>query len=150
MSHTQRVPVLMYHRVGAAHNAWEARYASAPTASLRTCGHWPPRLPGCRDRRVRGLAGRGRRVAEGAFLADLRRRFRGVREHALPVLESLRWPFTVFLVSDLIGAQDVWTRQSNPSGETYPLLDADEIRDMQGAAAAFIPTPAAMPACHAG
>jgi peptidoglycan/xylan/chitin deacetylase (PgdA/CDA1 family) len=63
--------------------------------------------------------------------------FRGVREHALPVLERLGWPFTVFLVSDLIGEQDFWTRASNPSGVTYPLLNADEIRDMQQRGVSF-------------
>jgi peptidoglycan/xylan/chitin deacetylase (PgdA/CDA1 family) len=60
-----------------------------------------------------------------------------VREHALPVLEALGWPFSVFLVSDLIGAADEWTRSSNPAGVTYPLLDRDEIRDMQGHGVSF-------------
>jgi peptidoglycan/xylan/chitin deacetylase (PgdA/CDA1 family) len=49
----------------------------------------------------------------------------------------LGWPFTVFLVSDLIGEQDFWTRSSNPSGATYPLLNNDEIRDMQRRGVSF-------------
>jgi peptidoglycan/xylan/chitin deacetylase (PgdA/CDA1 family) len=60
-----------------------------------------------------------------------------VREHALPVLEALGWPFTVFLVSNLIGAEDEWTRASSPAGVTYPLLDGEEIRDMQGRGVSF-------------
>jgi len=74
---------------------------------------------------------------EGAFLLTFDDGFRGVWEHALPVLEKLGWPFTVFLVSDLIGGDDVWTRSSNPAGITFPLLDAKEIRDMQGRGCSF-------------
>ena len=47
------------------------------------------------------------------------------------------WPFTVFLVSGLTGCTDVWTRGSNPDGRTYPLLDADEILDMQRRGVSF-------------
>jgi peptidoglycan/xylan/chitin deacetylase (PgdA/CDA1 family) len=55
----------------------------------------------------------------------------------MPVLQGLGWPFTVFLVSGLVGQQDHWTRNSNPDGVAYPLLDAAEIRDMQRAGVAF-------------
>ena len=43
----------------------------------------------------------------------------------------------VFLVSDLIGADDAWTRDANPAGRTHPLLDSDEIRDMHRRGASF-------------
>lgn len=138
MSHAVRVPVLMYHRVGDALNDWEARYAITPANFAAHMG---------------ALAGKGYRAVdiqdflawleggpplpEGAILVTFDDGFRGVGEHALPVMESLGWPFTVFLVSDLIGGQDVWTRASNPSGATYPLLDEDEIRDMQGRGVSF-------------
>jgi len=48
----------------------------------------------------------GPALAAGAFVLTFDDGFRGVREHALPVLERLGWPFTVFLVSDRIGQRD--------------------------------------------
>lgn len=133
-----RVPVLMYHRVGAAHNAWEARYAIAPDAyaahmhALSGAGF---RAVGI-DALVAWLEG-GPPLPAHAIVVTFDDGFRGVREHALPVMETLAWPFTVFLVSDLIGQQDVWTRSANPAGVTYPLLDAGEIRDMQQRGVSF-------------
>jgi peptidoglycan/xylan/chitin deacetylase (PgdA/CDA1 family) len=134
----QRVPVLMYHRVGAAGNAWEARYAISAenfTAHMRALAAAGFRAVGI-NAMVAWLEG-GPALPQGAVLITFDDGFRGVSEHALPVLEALGWPFTVFLVSDLIGGQDVWTQKSNPSGQTYPLLDADEIRDMQGRGCTF-------------
>jgi peptidoglycan/xylan/chitin deacetylase (PgdA/CDA1 family) len=133
-----RIPVLMYHRVGAAQNAWEARYAIAPEnfaaqmQALARKGYYAVSI----DTFWAWLEGKAA-LKEGAFLLTFDDGFRGVREHALPVLERLQWPFTVFLVSDLIGHEDVWTRTSKPSGQTYPLLDANEIRDMQGRGCSF-------------
>jgi peptidoglycan/xylan/chitin deacetylase (PgdA/CDA1 family) len=128
----------MYHRVGSARNAWEARYAISPE---RFEGH------------MRALAGKGLRavsveslsawlddgapLAAGEFVLTFDDGFRDVRLHALPVLERMRWPFTVFLVSSLVGAEDVWTRDSNPDGTTYPLLDAEEILDMKNRGVSF-------------
>ena len=127
-----RVPVLMYHRVGEAHNAWESRYAIAPRAfaahmqALQRKGFRAVTI----DAFVTWLEG-GSALPEGALLITFDDGFRGVRDHALPVMERMGWPFTVFLVSDLIGRDDAWTRAQNPAGVTYPLLDADEILDMQ-------------------
>lgn len=132
MNPANRIPVLMYHRVGTASNPWEARYAISPENfaahmdMLAAAGH---RAVGI-DALVEWLEG-GPPLPQGAFLLTFDDGFRGVREHALPVLEKRGWPFTVFLVSDLIGGEDVWTRSSNPAGVTFPLLDAEEIRDMQ-------------------
>jgi len=131
MNTVGRVPVLMYHRVGPAGNAWEARYSidpgnfAAQMQALARKGFHAVRL----EDLVAWLDG-GPALAEGAFVLTFDDGFRGVRDHALPVLERLGWPCTVFLVSDLIGAEDVWTRTENPSGATYPLLDEAEIRDM--------------------
>ena len=131
MSNPTRVPVLMYHRVGEARNAWEARYAISPEnfaahmRALASKGYCGVHI----DRLVDWLEG-GPTLPEGACLITFDDGFRDVREHALPVLGRLSWPFTVFLVSDLIGGRDEWTRSSNPAGITYPLLDMDEIHDM--------------------
>lgn len=138
MNEANRVPVLMYHRVGDSHNDWEARYAITPgnfaahMQALARTGHQAVGI----DALTAWLEG-GPALPDKAVLITFDDGFRGVREHALPVLERLGWPFTVFLVSDLIGEQDVWTRASNPSGVTYPLLNADEIRDMQQRGVSF-------------
>lgn len=131
MSITTRVPVLMYHRVGEVNNPWEARYAIRPAdfivhmETLARKGYCAVTA----DALVQWLEG-GQSLPKGAFVLTFDDGFRGVREHALPVLEKLSWPFTVFLVSDLIGSRDEWTHAENPSGVTYPLLNEDEIRDM--------------------
>jgi peptidoglycan/xylan/chitin deacetylase (PgdA/CDA1 family) len=131
MKTATRIPVLMYHRVGIVNNSWEARYAIRPAdfaahmAALARKGYRAVTA----DALVEWLDG-GPPLPSGAFVLTFDDGFRGVREHALPVLEKLGWPCTVFLVSDLIGATDVWTQAENPAGVTYPLLDEDEIRDM--------------------
>jgi peptidoglycan/xylan/chitin deacetylase (PgdA/CDA1 family) len=48
------------------------------------------------------------------------------------VLASLNWPATVFLVSTLIGKRDIWCEADNPSGATYPLMDAPQIQELRG------------------
>lgn len=138
MSSSAGVIVLMYHRVGAARNTWEARYAISPerfgahmqalarnglhAVSMASLGDW--------------LAGRAPLTA-GAFVLTFDDGFRDVRLHALPLLERLDWPFTVFLVSSLVGREDLWTRGSNPDGATYPLLNVEEILDMQRRGVSF-------------
>ena len=138
MTPATRLPVLMYHRVGELRAAAEARYAITPPAfaahmrALARAGHRAVDVEAV----VAWLEG-GAAPAEGAFLLTFDDGFRGVREHALPVLESLGWPCTVFLVSDRIGGEDDWRRSAEPGVATYPLLAADEIRDMQGRGCAF-------------
>ena len=131
MKIANRIPVLMYHRVGAARNSWEARYTVSPgnfashMQVLARNGFQAVPI----DQLVDWLEG-GAPLPAGAFVLTFDDGFRGVRDHALPLLERLGWPFTIFLVSDLIGGEDVWTQAENPAGVTYPLLDENDIRDM--------------------
>lgn len=132
------VLVLMYHRVGEARNAWEARYAIGPS---RFADHMDAlRAEGYRaidaNALIKWLDG-GSAPPQRSFVLTFDDGFRAVKEHALPVLKWLGWPFTVFLVSGLIGQQDLWTRSSNPDGVTYPLLNEQEILDMQQAGVTF-------------
>jgi len=138
MSGSENVLVLMYHRVGEARNAWEARYA---IGASRFADHMHAlQAAGFRavesEALVNWLEG-GAALPAGAFVLTFDDGFRGVQEHALPVLQRLGWPFTVFLVSGLVGQQDFWTRSANPDGTTYPLLSAAEILEMQRAGASF-------------
>jgi peptidoglycan/xylan/chitin deacetylase (PgdA/CDA1 family) len=133
-----RIPVLMYHRVGDAHNAWEARYAIDPKnfakhmRALARSGYQAISINSLFEWLETGVP-----LPSAAFLLTFDDGFRGVRDGALPVLEQWGWPCTVFLVSDLIGGEDVWSRASNPSRVTYPLLNAEEIRDMQSRGVSF-------------
>ena len=138
MISSDRVLVLMYHRVGQVGNDLEARYCVSPERfkahmqALVKRGHRA--VP---ERALVDWLHGGPRLPQGAFVLTFDDGFRGVREHALPVLEALGWPFTVFLVSDLLGDEDVWTRSRNPDGTTYPLLTAEEVLDMQRRGCSF-------------
>ena len=112
----ESVIVLMYHRIGYAHNDWERKYCVSPERFAA---------------QMEALAGRGMSAVDiddfvgwldgrqplpkGGFVLTFDDGFRGVREHALPVLERYGWPATVFLVTDLIGKQDC--AQDLPRGD---------------------------------
>ena len=127
-----RVPVLMYHRVGEAKTSWEARYAipaerfAAHMSSLARSGYQAVSI----DSLVEWMQG-GAALPDGAFVLTFDDGYRGVYEYALPVLEQMKWPFAVFLVSDLIGKEDFWSAEANPEGKTYPLLNSEDIHTMQ-------------------
>lgn len=128
----------MYHRVGPVDDTREARYGIAPEAfaaqmqALKAAGY---RAIGI-DALVAWLRG-GPGLPERAMAITFDDGFRGVREHALPVLDRLGWPFTVFLVSDFIGGEDAWVRTGHPDARTHPLLSAEEVLDMQRRGVSF-------------
>ncbi len=136
--YAQQVVVLMYHRVGIAQNAWEQKYCVSPerfASQMSTLAKRGMNAVEIHDF-IAWLEGE-KELPEGSFLITFDDGFRGVLDYALPVLEQRRWPATVFLVSDLIGKQDEWTRPVNPDGATYPLLNTEEIRDMAGRGMTF-------------
>jgi peptidoglycan/xylan/chitin deacetylase (PgdA/CDA1 family) len=127
-----RVPVLMYHRVGEAHNAWERKYcvsAQRFSEHMRTLARAGWRAVSIDDF-FAWLDGRTELPGQ-SFLLSFDDGFLGVHEHAAPVLAELGWPATVFLVSQLIGQRDTWCEAHNPSGVTYPLMDASHIRELR-------------------
>lgn len=127
----QRIPVLMYHRIGQAHNSWEAKYCVSPgnfVAQMQRLAREGRRAVSLTDFRA-WLDGESE-LPQGAFLLTFDDGFLGLHEHAMPVLESLDFRATVFLVSALIGKRDEWCRANNPSGATYPLLDRHHILEM--------------------
>lgn len=133
MSITTRVPVLMYHRVGEAHNDWERKYCITPQdfaahmRSLHAKGWQAVSLD-----QFTGWLDARRELPAKSFLLTFDDGFLGIHEHAAPILSALGWPATVFLVSSLIGKRDSWCEAHNPSGATYPLMDAGQIRELQG------------------
>ncbi len=137
-SPAQRVPVLMYHRIGATHNDWERKYCVSPEAfaahmdTLARAGWKAVSI----DAFFAWLDG-GASLPEGAFLLTFDDGFRGVHDHAGPVLRRLGWPATVFLVSALVGERDAWCEKHNPDGHTYPLMDRAQILALRAQGFAF-------------
>ena len=127
-SSAQRIPVLMYHRIGTAHNEWERKYCVSPetfAAHMDTLARSGWKAISI-DNFFAWLDG-GAKLPEGAFLLTFDDGFLGVHDHAAPVLRRLGWPATVFLVSALIGQRDTWCATHNPDGHTYPLMDRSQI-----------------------
>jgi peptidoglycan/xylan/chitin deacetylase (PgdA/CDA1 family) len=122
----------MYHRIGKSHNEWESRYCISPDQFAEHMHYLAKQ-----DMRACSLADffawrrQEKTLPEGSFLLTFDDGFLGVYEHAATVLQELGWPATVFLVSKLIGAQDVWCQTQNPSGVTYSLLAPEHIRAMR-------------------
>lgn len=134
----ERIPVLMYHRVGEAHNDWERKYCVSPQRfadHMRTLARAGWRAVSIEDF-FAWLDGRAELPGQ-SFLLTFDDGFLGVHEHAAPVLTALGWPATVFLVSQLIGQRDDWCEAHNPSGVTYPLMDASHIRELRGQGFSF-------------
>jgi len=134
----ERIPVLMYHRIGDAHNDWERKYcvsAAGFAAHMHMLAHAGWRAVTIDDFFV-WLDG-SVELPEQSFLLTFDDGFLGVHEHAAPVLTALGWPATVFLVSQLIGQRDAWCEAHNPSGVTYPLMDASHIRELRARGFSF-------------
>lgn len=121
----------MYHRIGPVAGAGEARYAATPQrfaehmSGLAHAGYRGVPI----DALLEWLDG-GQALREGDMVVTFDDGFLGVREHAEPVLKALRWPYTVFLVSDRIGQEDDWRRNQNQEGRRHRLLDATDVRAM--------------------
>jgi peptidoglycan/xylan/chitin deacetylase (PgdA/CDA1 family) len=116
----------MYHRLGAPLDPADEQYCVRPedfsrhVSRLAREGYHAVSL----DAFVAWLDGR-EALRQGALLITFDDGFRGVYEHAYPILGEMGWPFTVFLVSGQIGGRDTW----NPSGSSE-LLGQEEILAM--------------------
>lgn len=138
MNPAERHLVLMYHRVGVPLDWAEARYCIAPDAFAR---HMQA-LAGAGFRAVPIEAlvswlGGGAPLKDRDFVLTFDDGFKGVREFAHPVLERLGWPFTVFLVTGRLGGMDDWAHHESNTQARYPLLNLDDILDMQQRGGSF-------------
>lgn len=128
----ERIPVLMYHRIGTSHNEWESRYCIPPDQFAKHMYYLAKRgMRACSLTDFFAWLDRKQTLPEGSFLLTFDDGFMGVYEHAAPVLQELNWPATVFLVSRLIGKRDEWCQTQNPSGATFPLLAHEHISTMR-------------------
>jgi peptidoglycan/xylan/chitin deacetylase (PgdA/CDA1 family) len=132
MEGTKRIPVLMYHRIGTAHNNWESRYCIAPDQFTKHMHRLAAQnMCACSLADFFAWTRREKELPDGSFLLTFDDGFLGVYEHAAPVLQELGWPATVFLVSQLVGGRDVWCQTQYPDGVTYPLLAMKHIDAMR-------------------
>lgn len=128
----QRLPVLMYHRIDTAHNPWERNYCVSPENFAVQMQRLASKgMQAINMAAFLGWLEGNNDLPDGAFLITFDDGFKGVHDHAAPVLKDLNWPATVFLVSELIGQHDDWCKQENPSGEVYPLMGINEIKALQ-------------------
>ncbi len=137
-SNAQQLPVLMYHRVGEAINDVERKYCVGPrrfAAHMRALAAHGLRACGA-DEFFAWLDGE-HPLPANRFVLTFDDGFRGVYEHALPVLTELGWPATMFLVTAHIGGRDDWTIRDDPSRRTHPLLARGEIAEMSRHGFAF-------------
>lgn len=134
----ERIPVLMYHRIGTSHNKRESRYSIPPDQFARHMLHLARQgMQACSLADFFAWLEQGRSLPEGSFLLTFDDGFMGVYEHAAPVLQELNWPATVFLVSRLIGKRDEWCQAKNPGAATYPLLTHEHISTMRNTGFTF-------------
>lgn len=134
----ERVPVLMYHQVreldgGAAsrHYVTPARFA-AHMQALAGSGFKAVPVGDF----VAWLDG-GPALPAGSFVLSFDDGYLGVRDHALPVLERLGWPFAVFLVTDFLGHRDHWARNDEDAAGRWLLLGEEDVLAMRARGADF-------------
>lgn len=132
--HAQRVPVLMYHRVGEPDHDRDI-YCVRPERFLA---------------QMQALAGAGyqavsiedfdawrrgeRPLPDNSFVLTFDDGFMGVHDFAAPVLKELGWPATVFVVAGKLGGQSDWEITVEEPMPPHPLMDVPEFRklSMQG------------------
>lgn len=130
---TRRVPVLMYHRLGIPDNHSDiycihpGRFAGQMHA-LAAAGYQAVGI----DAFQQWQAGR-QDLPANAFLLTFDDGFMGVHDHALPVLASLGWPATVFLVAGKIGQQSDWQVTTRYPMAPHPLMGRDQLLRIQAA-----------------
>lgn len=123
----KRVPVLMYHRLGMPDGRRDI-YCTLPD---RFSTH------------MHALAGTGHNaigietflewqlgkqdLPEKSLLITFDDGFMGVHDHALPVLRSLGWPATVFLVAAKTGQQSDWRVTSDYPMRPHPLMGLKQL-----------------------
>jgi peptidoglycan/xylan/chitin deacetylase (PgdA/CDA1 family) len=117
------VPVLMYHEVRRVPKSEERPYFISPARftahvrALRAAGYLPCSL----DDFSAWMTGKGK-LPSKAVLLTFDDGYRGVFEHAYPLLRSEAVPFSVFLVSSALGETDTWLRNAHGRRSDYPLM----------------------------
>lgn len=131
IANADRVPVLMYHRVGNQGAGHQQRYCVTPRQFASHLDwlaehRYQPCTIGAFDRWLHAES----TLPPRSVLITFDDGFSGLHEHALPLLSARGWPATVFLVSGLIGQRDVWMSSGFGTAGAHSLLHAGQIAEM--------------------
>lgn len=133
-----RIPALMYHRIGDHCSPWDARYSVTPGMFARQmaklAGHG---YQACSLADFLAWHAQGRTLPDKSLLITFDDGFCGVHDHALPVLRELGWAFTVFMVSDKMGAPADWSRSTGPGDRSHHLMNQRELEALLDAGASI-------------
>lgn len=134
-----RIPVLMYHRVGTPHAADDSTYCITPKGfeshvrALANAGYIPIPI----ETFVSWMDGASTALPAHPFVLSFDDGFADLHQHAWPILRDLGWPATIFMVSDLIDGHDRWMQSPGRTRPRTPLLGAAQISEMAAAGIEF-------------
>ena len=130
MRYAQRIPILMYHRVGEPEHPGDI-YCVRPedfAAQMRTLAR-----EGWCAVSIEDFAAwrRGEKsLPENSFVLTFDDGFTGVYDFAAPILKRLEWPATVFLVAGKLGGQSDWEVTTGEPMLPRPLMNAAQLRSL--------------------
>ena len=126
----QRIPILMYHRVGEPDHPSDI-YCIRPenfTAQMQALAQADWRAVSIEDF---DAWRRGEKsLPENSFVLTFDDGFTGVHDFAAPVLKTLGWPATVFLVTGKIAGHSDWEVTTGAPMHPHPLMDAEQLRSL--------------------
>lgn len=123
----QRIPVLMYHRVGEPDHRRDIYCVhpdrfSAHMRSLAKAGYQAVSIEDFDAWRREG-----RSLPANVFVLTFDDGFMGVHDFAAPVLEELGWPATVFIVAGKLGGQSDWEITIEDPMPPHSLMDVSQL-----------------------
>lgn len=130
MHYAKRIPVLMYHRVGEPDHARDV-YCICPdcfAAQMRALAEAGYRAVSIEDFDAWRCGEKS--LPENSFVLTFDDGFTGVHDFAAPVLKSLGWPATVFLVAGKLGGQSDWQVSTGEPMQAHPLMNVAQLRSL--------------------
>lgn len=130
MNTAQRIPILMYHRVGEPDHLRDIycirpEHFSAQMKALARASWCAVSIEDFDSWR------RGEKsLPENSFVLTFDDGFTGVFDFAAPILKKLKWPATVFLVAGKLGGQSDWEDTTGESITPHPLMNAAQLRSL--------------------
>ena len=130
MDTAQRIPVLMYHRVGEPDHPRDI-YCIRPehfSAQMQALARASWRAVSIKDFDAwrRGEQS----LPENSFVLTFDDGFTGVYDFAAPALKTLGWPATVFLVAGKLGGQSDWEVTTEEPMLPHRLMDVPQLRSL--------------------
>lgn len=130
MPPAQRIPVLMYHRVGEPDHARDV-YCIRPerfAAQMHALAKANYQAVGIED--FEAWWRNEKSLPANSFVLTFDDGFTGVHDFAAPILKKLAWPATVFLVAGKIAGYSDWKVTTGEPMLPHPLMDATQLRTL--------------------